>query len=127
MSNYRLDKVFSPRSVALVGASPRAGALGHAVLANLRRANPSNPPWLVNPAHTEIDGLECRKSLLELATPPDLVVIAVPPEGVVEVAGLRIRVNGDRRRLGLRGIRGPNRLVFSAASVIVCRVRRARD
>jgi acetyltransferase len=57
MSNYRLDKLFSPRSVALVGASPRPGFLGHAVLANLRRANPSNPPWLVNPGHAEIDGL----------------------------------------------------------------------
>ena len=86
MSNYRLDKLFSPRSVALVGASPRPGSLGHAVLANLRRANPSSPPWLVNPGHAEIDGLECRKSLSDLAAPPDLVVIAVPPEGVVEVA-----------------------------------------
>jgi acetyltransferase len=86
MSNYRLDKLFSPRSVALVGASPRPGSLGHAVLANLRRANPSSPPWLVNPRHAEIDGLECRKSLSDLAAPPDLVVIAVPPEGVVEVA-----------------------------------------
>ena len=62
------------------------GSLGHAVLANLRRANPSSPPWLVNPGHAEIDGLECRKSLSDLAAPPDLVVIAVPPEGVVEVA-----------------------------------------
>jgi acetyltransferase len=86
MSNYRLDKLFSPRSVALVGASLRPGALGHAVLANLRRANPSNPPWLVNPGHAEIEGLECRKSLLDLAASPDLVVIAVPPEGVIEVA-----------------------------------------
>src|SRR5271170_1715195 len=85
MSNYRLDKLFSPRSVALVGASLRPGALGHAVLANLRRANPSNPPWLVNPGHAEIDGLECRSSLLDLAAPTDLVVIAAPPEGV-EVA-----------------------------------------
>jgi len=86
MSNYRLDKLFSPRSVALVGASPRPGSLGHAVLANLRRANPSSPPLLVNPGHAEIDGLECRKSLSDRAAPPDLVVIAVPPEGVVEVA-----------------------------------------
>src|SRR5271168_971473 len=86
MSNYRLDKLFSPRSVALVGASPRHGSLGHAVLANLRRANPSSPPWLINPRHAEIDGLECRKSLSDLAASPDLVVIAVPPEEVVEVA-----------------------------------------
>ena len=41
---------------------------------------------LVNPGHAEIDGLECRKSLSDRAAPPDLVVIAVPPEDVVEVA-----------------------------------------
>jgi predicted CoA-binding protein len=78
--------VFPRDPVALVGASPRPGSLGPAVLANLRRANPSNQLWLVNPGHAEIDGLECRKSLLDLAAPPNLVVIAVPPEGVVEVA-----------------------------------------
>jgi acetyltransferase len=86
MSTYRLDKLFSPRSVALVGASSRAGSLGHAVLANLRRANPSQPSWLINPAHTEINGVKCLKSLHDLDGAPDLVVIAVPPDRVVEVA-----------------------------------------
>ncbi len=86
VSTYRLDKLFSPQSVALVGASPRAGSLGHAVLANLRRANPAHPPRLINPAHREIDGLECRGSLRDFDSPPDLVVIAVPPERVVEIA-----------------------------------------
>ena len=41
--------------------------------------------------------------------------------------GLRIRVNGMRRRLDLRDIRGPMRLVFVAVSRIACRARRAED
>ena len=38
MSTYRLDQLFSPRSVAVVGASPRIGSTGHAILWNLRDA-----------------------------------------------------------------------------------------
>ena len=37
MSTYRLDKLFSPRSVAVIGASPREKSPGRAVLENLRR------------------------------------------------------------------------------------------
>jgi len=37
MSTYRLDKLFAPRSVAVVGASPRNTSPGRAVLKNLRR------------------------------------------------------------------------------------------
>ena len=36
MSTYRLDKVFNPATIALVGASARAGGLGRAALDNLR-------------------------------------------------------------------------------------------
>jgi hypothetical protein len=38
VSTYRLERVFDPRSVALVGASQREGALGRTVLRNLREA-----------------------------------------------------------------------------------------
>jgi acetyltransferase len=38
MSTYRLDKLFAPASVAVVGASPRAGSLGRTLLRNLREA-----------------------------------------------------------------------------------------
>jgi acetyltransferase len=43
MSTYRLDKLFSPRSVALIGASPRQTSPGHAVLRNLKAAGFSGP------------------------------------------------------------------------------------
>jgi acetyltransferase len=49
MSTYRLDKLFSPRSVAVVGASPRDSSAGHAVLRNLRRGGFAGAIGLVNP------------------------------------------------------------------------------
>jgi acetyltransferase len=82
MSTYRLDKLFAPRSVALVGASPRATSPGHAVLRNLRAAGFSGRIDLVNPHYAEIEGIRAVKSLRDLPAAPDLVIIAIPPQAV---------------------------------------------
>ena len=85
MSTYRLDRLFAPRSIALVGASPRQGSLGNAILRNLREAGFAGPLDLVNPRYPEIDGLPVAKSLRDLAKAPDVAVVAVPPEAVPAV------------------------------------------
>jgi acetyltransferase len=82
MSTYRLDRVFSPRSVAVVGASPRATSPGHAVLNNLRRAGFPGTISLVNPHYDAIEGVRAVKSYGELPETPDLAVIAVPPPAI---------------------------------------------
>jgi acetyltransferase len=85
MSTYRLDKLFSPQSVALIGASPRATSPGHAVLRNLKAAGFQGPIHLVNPHYDAIDGVRAVKSFAELPQIPDLVVIAVPPPAVPSI------------------------------------------
>jgi len=82
MSTYRLDKLFSPRSVAVVGASPRETSAGRAVLANLRQGGFEGSIQVVNPRYDEIEGIRSLKSFGELPEVPDLVVIAVPPQAV---------------------------------------------
>jgi acetyltransferase len=82
MSTYRLDRLFAPRSVALVGASPRAGSLGRTVLANLQGAGFPGPIRLVNPRYPEIEGIPCMARIGDLPEAPDLVVIATPPATV---------------------------------------------
>src|SRR5450759_2838766 len=82
MSTYRLDKLFSPRSVALIGASPRLTSPGRAVLRNLRDAGFKGPIRLVNPHYDEIEGIRSVRSFDELPEVPDLVVIAAPPQAV---------------------------------------------
>src|SRR5438045_53807 len=89
MSTYGLDRLFSPRSVAVVGASPRITSAGHAVLRNLRAGGFKGSLHLVNPRYPEIDGIRSVKSILDLADTPDLVVVAVPAQevpGVVAAA-----------------------------------------
>jgi acetyltransferase len=85
MSTYRLDKLFSPRSVALVGASPRPTSPGRAVLRNLRSAGFKGAVHLVNPHYDEIEGVRSIRSLDQLPDAPDLIVIAAPPHAVPDI------------------------------------------
>src|SRR3984957_1722749 len=82
MSTYRLDKLFAPRSVALVGASPRPTSPGRAALRNLQSAGFKGPIHLVNPHYDEIEGVRAVRSLDALPDAPDLIVIAAPPPAV---------------------------------------------
>ncbi len=86
MSIRNLNRLFQPRSVALVGASARAGSLGAAVLANLRDGGFRGVLHLINPRYRDIGGIACAARLTDLPTPPDLVVIAAPRDKVVEIA-----------------------------------------
>ena len=66
------------RTVALVGASARAGSLGARMIAEVARS-PSRPrTFLVNPRYGDIEGTPCLPSLAELPEPVDLVLLAVP-------------------------------------------------
>jgi acetyltransferase len=90
MSTYRLDKLFSPRSVVIVGGSPRETSPGRAVLKNLHGAGFKGSIGVVNPRHREIEGVRSVKTIDELPEAPDLLVIAAPAPsvpGIVAAAG----------------------------------------
>jgi acetyltransferase len=92
MSTYRLKNLLSPRSIALVGASPRQGSVGRAILGNIRKANFKGEFALVNPRYGEIDGVTTVDSLSKFSFAPELVVITAPAKaiaGLVDEAGRR--------------------------------------
>jgi acetyltransferase len=66
MSTYRLDKLFSPQSVAVVGASPRESSAGHAVLRNLLRGGFAGAIHLVNPRYDAIEGVRARPPIFSI-------------------------------------------------------------
>ena len=82
MSTFRLDRLFAPRSVTVVGASPRPTSPGHAILRNLRQAGFAGAISLVNPHYSAVAGVPAVKSYRDLPTAPDLAVVAVPPAAV---------------------------------------------
>ena len=78
MSVRNLDKLFTPRSVALIGATPRPASVGGVVARNLRRAGFAGELMLVNPHHRIIDGLAVYPNVASLPQAPDLAVIVTP-------------------------------------------------
>jgi hypothetical protein len=69
MSVRNLDKLFKPRSVALIGATPRPGAVGAVVAHNLRRAGFAGELMFVNPHHHAIEGLKTYPTVASLPEP----------------------------------------------------------
>ena len=92
MSTYRLSNVLAPRSVALVGASPRPGSLGAAILHNIRSGGFAGEIGLVNPRHGEIAGMAAVSHIDKLPFAPELVVVTAPAReipDIVDAAGKR--------------------------------------
>jgi acetyltransferase len=85
MSIYRLDRLFAPGSIALFGASPRENSVGRNILKNLRKGGYDKPVHVVNPHYPEIEGIPTIKTIEQLPTATDLVVIAAPPSSVPDI------------------------------------------
>jgi len=85
MSTYRFETLLAPRRIAVVGAGDRPDSVGRAVIDSLRAGGFGGEILPVNPRHAVIDGLPCVATLADLTSPPDLVMIATPPETVPEI------------------------------------------
>ncbi len=85
MSTYRLNKLFAPRSIALVGASPRSNSVGAAVLRNLRTSRFTGPIHVVNPKYDSIEGVSTVSNFDDLEEAPDLAIFTTPPGSVPSV------------------------------------------
>jgi acetyltransferase len=89
MSTYRLKNLLAPRSLALVGASPRRGSVGRSVLRNILGAKFKGQFGLVNTHYAEVDGVATVRALGKLPFVPELVVITAPAAvvpGLIEEA-----------------------------------------
>src|SRR6478609_4301370 len=92
MSVRNLDRLFKPRSVALIGATDRAGSVGAVLLRNLRRARFAGELLLVNPHRQTLGGMPVYSDIASLPQTPDLAIIVTPPDTVPAlVAALGVR------------------------------------
>ena len=90
-----VSHVLRPASVALIGVSNRDGSVGAAVLRNLVDAGYRGRLSVVHPRENVVGGLPAHRTIGEIPDPPELAVIAVPAEAVVDVA----------RQCGAAGVR----------------------
>ena len=78
----RLSPLLAPRSVAIVGASPRENTLGNNVVVNLRRFGYAGRIMPVHPSAPEVAGLPAYRAFAELPEPAECAVLAVPADKI---------------------------------------------
>lgn len=78
-----LDPLFRPRSVAIVGASPRP-SVGRYIFDTLVDFGFPGDVYPVNPRYDTIDDTPCYPALNDLPAAPDVVAFCVSPERTLE-------------------------------------------
>lgn len=77
-----LDKLFRPRSVAILGASSSPTKIGGRPVASLLQNQFDGPVYPVNPRSDTVQGLRAYGSVLEIDEPVDLAICSVPDAAV---------------------------------------------
>lgn len=83
-ANANLHALLRPRSVAVVGASPK-GSTGGRILGNVLGSGFQGAVYPVNPNYTEVRGKPCFPSIDGLPEVPDCVIVALPVSRVLAV------------------------------------------
>ena len=90
-----MEFFFKPQGIAVIGASANPVKGGYFILNNVMKGFKGGI-YPVNPGYSEIDGLPCYPSVLQVPDPVDLAIIFVPATFVPKVL----------RECAQRGIRG---------------------
>jgi acetyltransferase len=77
-SRHPLTSIFRPKSVAVIGATEKAGSVGRTVLWNLISSPFGGTVFPVNPKRASILGIKAYPSLAAIDDPVDLAVIVTP-------------------------------------------------
>jgi acetyltransferase len=92
---YPLDVFFQPATVAVIGATERAGSVGRTVLWNLVSNPFGGTVFPVNPKRASVLGIKAYPNIAAVPEPVDLVVIATPaatvPGLIEECAAVGVR------------------------------------
>ena len=87
MSVTKLDAIFKPQSVAIVGASTKLNTVGNDLLRNLVRDQFAGKIYPVNPKADKLYGLEVYKTLGDIPGNVDLAVLVLPALAIPGVVG----------------------------------------
>jgi acetyl coenzyme A synthetase (ADP forming)-like protein len=114
-----LDAIFSPESVAIVGASNTPGKVGHDIFANILRGGYTGTLYPVNPKARSILSVKAYPTISEIPDPVDLAIIILPPEASLAAVEESVRkgikgiviVSAGFREVGGEGLEIENRIV----------------
>lgn len=80
--NTSLDGIFRPKSIAVIGASTKKGAIGREILHNLIEGEFNGKVFPVNPKATVIHSIKCYSTILDVPDAVDLAIIITPRDHV---------------------------------------------
>lgn len=86
-----LRPFFAPRTVAVVGASPRPGSIGGELFRNILRADFAGAAYPVNRSEEPVAGVRAYAAVAQIPDPIDLVVVCLPGQNVLEAADEALR------------------------------------
>jgi acyl-CoA synthetase (NDP forming) len=125
-----LDKLFHPRSVALIGASTEQNKLSGRPIRYFREFGYAGAIYPINPKYQEIAGLPCYANLFDVPGEVDLAVITLPAAAVpaalaacgakgVKAAAI---ISSGFAEIGVEGVELQDKLqkIASAYSIAVC-------
>jgi acetyltransferase len=85
MVTLNLDKIFNPKSVAIIGASDEEGSVGFAIVKNFTQLGYTGKVYLVNIRKAEILGVKTYQKVEQIPETVDLAMIATPAKTVPDV------------------------------------------
>ena len=91
-----IERLLCPQSIAVVGASPRRGTIGHEIFRNLLNSGFNGPVFPVHPTARHIASVPAFPTVTAIPNPVDLAVIVVPAD----------QVRGVIDECGAKGVRG---------------------
>ncbi|MEO6302604.1 MAG: acetate--CoA ligase family protein [Bacteroidia bacterium] len=77
-----LKHIFEPQSIAIIGATAKAGAVGNAILINILESGFKGAVYPVNPKYENIRSLKTYDDVTEIIDTVDLAIICIPPTAV---------------------------------------------
>jgi acetate---CoA ligase (ADP-forming) len=92
----KLDAIFSPETIAVIGASTQKGKVGHDIFANILYGGYTGTLYPVNPKAKSVLSVKCYTSIAAIPDPIDLAMIILPPRAAI----------GSVRECIAKGVRG---------------------
>ncbi len=96
MNIHKLNNIFNPQRIALIGVTTNPNSVSGKVLINLVSGGFKGVVYPVNPENEAVMGISCYSDVRSLPRIPDLAIICTPAE----------KVPGIVKECGEKGIRG---------------------
>ncbi|MEE4607690.1 MAG: CoA-binding protein, partial [Desulfobacteraceae bacterium] len=114
----RLDAIFNPTAVAVVGASTVPGKVGHDIFVNILRGGFTGTLYPVNPKAKRVASVHAYPLIAEIPDAVDLAMLIVPPPAALKAVedaiakGTRgiVIVSAGFREVGGQGLEIENRI-----------------